>query len=131
MNEANKAAAAKFLATVGSGDVEGFKSVVTTDLIVTTAGYAKISGVRNYEQMIGLTSAFPQITKSGLSFEVLHMTAEDDRVACEAQGFSETINGVAYNNQYHFLFFFRNGKIFKLNEYLDTQLADAALGEFL
>ena len=89
MNEANKAAAAKFLATVGSGDVEGFKSVVTTDLIVTTAGYAKISGVRNYEQMIGLTSAFPQITKSGLSFEVLHMTAEDDRVACEAQGFSE------------------------------------------
>ena len=40
-------------------------------------------------------------------------------------------NGKSYNNQYHFLLFVRDGKVSKVMEYLDNQLADAVLGPYL
>jgi uncharacterized protein len=56
------------------------------------------------------------------SFEILGMTAEGDRVAVEAESRFHTVSGRLYNNQYHFLFVIRNGKIVRFNEYLDTAL---------
>ena len=129
--ETNKTLAATFLKALGSGDVESLKSVVTNDVVAITAGYSKVSGPRDHDLILRICAAMPQITRGGIEFEIKHMTAEADRVAVEVQGHSTLINDKPYNNQYHFLFFIRSGKICKLMEYLDNQLADDVLGPYL
>ena len=48
------------------------------------------------------------------------ITAEGDRVAVEAETFIEMKNGKIYNNHYHFLFLFQDGRIYHAKEYHDT-----------
>lgn len=55
------------------------------------------------------------------------LTAEGDRVAVEAESSGETATGRTYNNQYHFLFEVRDGKIQAAREYLDTLYAKEVL----
>jgi ketosteroid isomerase-like protein len=131
MSAANKQIARTFLKALGSGDVAALKSVMTDDVVGTTAGYSAISGSRNGAAICAIAAALPQITEAGVEFEILHLTAEDDRVAAEVQGHATMTNGKSYNNQYHFLFFIRDGRICKLMEYLDTELAVAVLGPYL
>ncbi|HVZ44270.1 MAG TPA: nuclear transport factor 2 family protein [Ramlibacter sp.] len=47
-------------------------------------------------------------------------TAEDDRVAVEAETHGVTADGKTYNNRIHFLFEVREGRIRAVREYLDT-----------
>jgi ketosteroid isomerase-like protein len=58
---------------------------------------------------------------------IISFTAEEDRVACEAESSTTLFNGQPYANQYYFLFHLREGKIYKLKEYLDTKYTDATL----
>ena len=51
--------------------------------------------------------------------------AEGERVAMEAESYGELTNGRVYNQHYHFVFEFRDGKISAVREYLDTQHAHA------
>ncbi|MET0985582.1 MAG: nuclear transport factor 2 family protein [Steroidobacteraceae bacterium] len=131
MSDANKAATRQFFKALGSGDVATLKNLVTDDVEAITPGTADISGTRNYEIVMQLAKAFPLITQSGIEFRILNLTAEDDRVACEMEGYSTLRNGKPYNNCYHFPVFFRDGKICRLKEYLDTKLGDAVLGPYI
>ena len=131
MSESHKKTAVKFLEALGGGDAATLKTIITDDIIVTTAGHANISGDRDYKVVMQLADAFPKITKGGIDFKILNLTAEENRVACEAEGTSTLVNDKAYNNVYHFLFFFRDGKVCRLKEYLDTKLADEVLGPFI
>lgn len=131
MSDANKVTAKRFLDALGAGDSATLKTLVTDDIQVITPGNAKICGIRDYGVIMAIADAFPKITKAGLTFKILNLTAEDDRVACEAEGYSTMVNGKDYNNHYHFLMHFRDGKIFRMKEYLDTELADAVLGPYL
>ena len=56
------------------------------------------------------------------------MTAEDDRVAVEAESKAKLVNGTLYHNRYHFLFVVRDGRIHAVKEYLDTLHVMNALG---
>ena len=56
------------------------------------------------------------------------VTAEDDRVAVEAESKATLVNGELYHNRYHFLFVVRDGQITIVKEYLDTLHAMRALG---
>lgn len=58
---------------------------------------------------------------------IISMTAEDDRVAVQSEGRSETTSGVRYDNLYHFLFQIRDDKICRLWEYTDTKLSHDVL----
>jgi ketosteroid isomerase-like protein len=131
MSSANKESAQKILEAMGAGDTKTLKALVTNDLVVTARGHANISGNRSYDIAMAAIESFPQITKSCIEFKILNLTAEDNRVACEAEGYSTMIDGRDYNNHYHFLMFFRDGKLFKMHEYLDTKLADEVLGPYL
>jgi ketosteroid isomerase-like protein len=51
--------------------------------------------------------------------------AEGDKLALEAESYGELTNGRIYNQHYHFLIEFRDGKICAVREYLDTQHAHA------
>jgi ketosteroid isomerase-like protein len=63
----------------------------------------------------------------GIEISVGAMTAEDDRVAVEAESKAKLVNGALYHNRYHFLFVVRDGRIHAVKEYLDTLHALSAL----
>ena len=54
-------------------------------------------------------------------------TTEGDRVAVETESYAKHVNGKTYQNQYHFLFEVRGGKIRAVREYLDTMHANDVL----
>lgn len=64
----------------------------------------------------------------GLEITTGAVTAEDDRVAIEAESRATMVNGRLYHNRYHFLFILRGGRIVVVKEYLDTLHAREALG---
>jgi ketosteroid isomerase-like protein len=131
MNEVNKSVASRFLKALGEGDITTLKTLVTDDIVAIAPGTADICGTRDYEVIMAVVGAFRQFTRSGIEFRILNLTAEGDRVACEADGYATMINGKEYNNHYHFLMFFRDGKICRMKEYFDTKLADTVLGPYL
>ena len=57
----------------------------------------------------------------GITFTVIAMTAEGERVAVEAESYGKHVSGRTYINKYHFLFVFRDGKLVHLKEYMDTE----------
>ncbi|MGE0830991.1 MAG: nuclear transport factor 2 family protein [Hyphomonadaceae bacterium] len=58
--------------------------------------------------------------KGRLRLDITGVTAEGDRVAVEAVSHAELTNGRLYNNHYHFLIVFRDGKITQVKEYNDS-----------
>jgi len=127
MSQINKQVVQTFLIALGQGDRDTVDSLLTEDCIAVCTGTSIVSRTRDRREIVRTADYFRRTMKDGVRFEILTMTAEDDRVAVESEGFSELSNGVLYNNQYHFLFFLRDGKIHKLKEYMDTKLADEVM----
>jgi ketosteroid isomerase-like protein len=121
----------KFIAALGKGEGQVLGTLMTEDVAATCTGTSLVSGTRSYSDLVTVAGVLKQLIRNGISFRILTMTAEEDRVSCEVEGTSTLINDVPYNNQYHFLFFIRNGKIYKLKEYIDTKLADATLAPLM
>ena len=125
--EANKELARNFIAALGRADTEWVLEHYADDVVMWTAGSLVISGPHDKseigEMMNGILGAFP----NGLAFEVCSLTAEDDRVAIEAESRGTHVSGKPYHNQYHFLMRIRDGRIVELKEYLDTLHAHEVL----
>jgi len=124
LSEKNKELAQAFLTALSSGDGDAMDAILTDDCVVDAVGSSIVSKVRDRGEVVRSCGYFKRTTKDGIRFEILNMTAEDDRVSVEAVGFAEFPDGTTYNNQYHFLFFLRGGKVCRLREYFDTKLAD-------
>jgi ketosteroid isomerase-like protein len=124
----NKLVVEQFLTALGSGNGDAIAKLITEDVAAICTGTSVLSMTRTYSDIVGTVGMLKQVTQNGIAFKILELTAEADRVSCEAEGTSTLINGVPYNNQYHFLFYIRDGKVYKLKEYIDTKLADATLG---
>lgn len=120
-SETNKAIVIKFFDALNRGDVDFIVETYAADGCVQTMGNTLISGVFSREQIAasagGIFDVFPQ----GLSFIVIDMIAEGDKVAVEATSEGKHISGQIYSNDYHFLFEFRDGKLLLLKEYMDTE----------
>jgi uncharacterized protein len=131
MSEVNKAVGLKFVEALGNGDAQAVKTVISEDVIAVAKGSGIGAGTRNYAEVIAVFDMFSQVTKTGLNPKVLSVTAEDDRVIVKWEGNCTLITGAQYNNQYIHVFFLRDGKIYKLNEYFDTKLTDDVLGPLM
>jgi uncharacterized protein len=59
------------------------------------------------------------------------LTAEDDRVAMEAESDADLINGNHYHNHYRYLFVVRDERVCEAKEYMDTRHAAEAFGDLL
>jgi len=120
--ERNKQFVRDFFAALSRGDARAMHDAYAEDGYCQTMGSTLISGKYNRTQVaqIGgqILGAFP----NGIRFEIHHLTAEDDRVAVEAESFGEHISGRQYNNKYHFFVRLRDGKIVEFKEYMDTEL---------
>jgi uncharacterized protein len=65
---------------------------------------------------------------TGLRFTITGTTADDDRVALEAESYGLTRAGKLYNNRYHLLVLLEKDKIRTVREYLDSGHASEVLG---
>ncbi len=117
----NKQVVEQFFSCLSSGDVEGFVALYHPRGSLWTSGNTLMSGTYSRDQIAAfggdIFDAFPQ----GLAFSIVGMTAEGDRVAVEAESKGEHSSGQLYHNFYHFLFEFRDGKVYRLKEYMDTE----------
>lgn len=79
----------------------------------------------NREEFSKVPSTMSQLMKSPIQLRIIDMTAEGDRVAVEAETDSQMLNGRRYNNAYHFVFKFRDGKFQEVREYSCSHLAQS------
>lgn len=128
MSEANKAVVRKFIEALGKGDAEGLAAVITKDIEAICTGTSLMAMTRRYDDVLGAGAFLKMATKSGIAFQEISMTAEADRVAAEFAGKATLMNGQAYDNEYFFLFSVRDGKIYRMKEYMDSLMVERVLG---
>lgn len=123
----NKAIVSKFFAALNAGNINAVVETYAADGYVHTMGGTLISGQSGKQQIAASAAGIFEVFPSGLSFTVHDMVAEGNKVAVEAESEGEHVSGQTYNNQYHFLFEFRDGLLIKLKEYMDTELVTDVL----
>lgn len=120
--EENKRIIRDFIDAMSAGDVAYIVSAYADDGIVQTMGRTLISGIFTREQVAAAAGHIFQIFPEGITFTIHNMTAEENRVAVEAESLGRHVTGKMYNNKYHFLAELRDGKITRWTEYCDTEL---------
>jgi len=117
----------EFFEKFSSGDVEATMAMMSDDATWWVAGTMPISGTYDKAQFTELLSGVLTTCKQPIKIDPRVFTAQDDRVAVEAESYTETNEGRIYNNEYHFLVRVRNGQIASVKEYLDTMHANQVL----
>jgi ketosteroid isomerase-like protein len=123
----NKALARRFIDAISRGDVEGIQASFAKDGTVWTIGTMPISGTFAADQVAEASHRVLDLFPEGLRITIKGMTAEDDRVAIEAESYGRHKSGRIYSNVYHFLMRVRDGKIAEWREYMDTMHANDVL----
>jgi ketosteroid isomerase-like protein len=125
--ERHKQIVRQFFDDMSNNNIAGIIDAYADDVKLYTMGNTLISGVFTKDQArIGATQilgAFPE----GIKFVIHDLTAEDDRVAVQAESFAVHVSGKPYNNKYHFLVRFRDGLITEFKEYMDTEMVTEIL----
>lgn len=119
--EENKQRVRDFFDALNAADGERIAAAYAPDGSCWTSGNTLISGTLSRDQIVAGAAAVLEVFPEGLVFTVHAMTAEGERVAVEAESEGLHVSGLKYNNLYHFLFEFRDGKLFRLKEYMDTE----------
>lgn len=119
--EENKAIVKKFLAATGVGDLETCRATMWEDATWWNGKHLKISGVFTREPFFELVADIFKTAAGPLSLEFGLITAEDDRVSVQGESHGDLLNGLHYNNNYHWLFVLRDGKISQVYEYMNDQ----------
>jgi hypothetical protein len=123
----NKALALDYLRLLETGDFDAAFAKFTPDGKVSVMG--RTSSVGDFAKVV---REFRGMVVGPMTLRVTGSVAEGDKVAVEVTGGADMQKGVRYDNQYHFLFEFKGGKIAHLKEYMDTAKAQAtwdALGK--
>jgi uncharacterized protein len=119
----NRETAIKFVMTMK--DHRGFdEQLVTDDLQWFLPNQTSIPGV----ELKNLLKDAGQLMPEFPTMSILGVAAEGDRVAVEAAGKCLLTNGKRYDNFYHFVILFRDGRVCIVKEYCDSKpAADAGL----
>lgn len=125
--DTNKQLTLAFFEALQTGDGNQIADFYAENGRVITMGNTLISGAHEKEEIrqfaAGVLEAFP----NGLKFVVHTLTAESDRVAVEASSKGIHVSSLPYENHYHFLFTWRDGKLMELKEYMDTEIITEVL----
>ncbi|NWK97906.1 hypothetical protein DM806_20040 [Sphingobium lactosutens] len=129
--EGHKQRVRDFLRFLGHGDVDGLAQILSPDVQATATGTSFMSGTRGYDEILSTAGTLGAITQNGIDFQIVSLTAEEDRVSAEVRGESTLTNGTPYNNEYHFLFTIRGDRIVKISEYFCTKLVEEAFAPLM
>ena len=123
--EANKRKVFALLEASGRHDGPAFAALMHAEATWWTLGKPHLLAVAGEKDRAAICAymASPSIFVGGVETTFGAVTAEDDRVAVEAQTRGTLPDGRVYTNMYHYLFTFREGQVWRVKEYLDTQSA--------
>ena len=114
----NKKLALAYMTALEAGDFDKAFAHFAGDGKVTVMG--RTSSAADFGKVV---REFRKMVVGPMTLKVTNAIAEGDKVAVEVTGGANMIKNVRYDNQYHFLFEFKNGKIAHLKEYMDTLVA--------
>jgi ketosteroid isomerase-like protein len=126
----NKQVVLDFYDAGARGDMDACFALLADDIEWTNIGTTKFSGTYVGKQALAenlLGPLFGQL-KEGISSTIDNLIAEGDIVVAQTRGQAETLSGTPYNNVYCQVIQIKNGKIARVNEYMDTALVDSVLG---
>lgn len=121
--ETNKAVVRDFFHRLSAGDADALLALYADDVQCWTAGDLPFSGLHPKEELRAMIEGVVGVFPEGWRFTVKTLTAEDDRVAAEAEVVGKHVSGRTYHQRYHFLFWIRGNKIRRFHEYFDTKHA--------
>src|SRR5574340_409410 len=101
--ERNKQVARDFIAAINRCDVQAIAATYAEDGVCWTAGTMPISGTFTRDQVVAASRRVLEVFPQGLTITIKRMTAEEDRVAIEAESHGQHVSGRPYHNEYHFL----------------------------
>jgi len=122
--ESNKAKAVAVLQDLTAGRID--LADYTEDATWWMQSNGEVAMSAYAEMTAGLTN---DIVAGPARLVVHDTTAEGNRVAVEAESLLPLKDGGTYNNHYHFLIRFRDGKVSQIKEYQDTALAERTFGK--
>jgi uncharacterized protein len=116
--KANIAALNEYYARLQVSDAEGAAAFYAEDLAYWVCPGSDYSGVHSKTKMVeNLLPAFFSSQDGPIKFNVISMTAQDDRVHIEATGEMKLKDGGRFDNNYSWLFRLRGGKIINIKEF--------------
>jgi len=119
----NKEIVRQFLARFGNGDADGLIDSLTDDAtwwIGGKPGDLPQAGAKSKEAISAVLRGVGAKIPGGIQMSIKGMIGEGDKVAAEVEAYGEITNGRIYNNEYHFLFTIRDGRVAGVKEYHDT-----------
>ena len=122
--EANKQLARDLFARFSTDDVAGVLDLLADDVAWWIAGKPEAqpaSGEHDKARMARLFHRMVSQLDGPMQMTIRGLVAEGDKVAVEVVGDGKLRDGRRYQNEYHLLLTFRDGKIVAVREYLDTQ----------
>jgi len=118
--QANKELVRRFFELFTTGGFAAASALVADDVVWWNAGFGELTKA----DYAALAEGSEEHIEGGrYRFTIRSLTAEEDRVSAVVDGQSRRKTGVAYNNNYHFLFTIRDGMITAIREYHDTHYA--------
>jgi ketosteroid isomerase-like protein len=123
--EQNIEAANNFAKVFSTGDVAQILDTLHPDgTYWVSGGIEGMSGTYDKKGLGELLNGVTSVYENGaLEVTPTAAVAQGDKVAVEATSYAKLKNGKVYQNAYHFLFEFRDGKILSVKEYMDTKHA--------
>lgn len=120
----NAQLAKEFIASLGRGAIAD--DLVAPELVCWAGSSSTQFGLAHLRQMIALLA---QLFPAGLSIEPSGEPLIDgDRGSLMARSHGVLSNGEVYENEYHYAFRFREGRIIEMREYMDTALVARVIG---
>lgn len=128
--EQNKAAVRAWFAAVASGDEAAILDMTTEDFIFKSMARSPAWMLYEWDrnEFAKVPTTMSAMLTAPIRLDIVDITAEGDRVAVEAETDATMQNGRRYNNAYHFVFKFRDGKFSELREYSCSYLAQSCFG---
>ncbi|GMU69082.1 MAG: nuclear transport factor 2 family protein [Steroidobacteraceae bacterium] len=129
--EDNKRVVRDFLGHYAAGRYDAALDMLAADSTWWLPGHPQefpAAGSVDKETVRRRLAANLKLLPHGLEIDVGAITAEDDRVAVEAESRATLVDGSRYHNRYHFLFVVRGREIVLVKEYLDTLHSSRVLG---
>jgi uncharacterized protein len=128
--ETNKKLAAEFFGRLSTNDLTGAFAMIGEDAVWWVSGgdLFPFFGTKTKAEFVKITSGILSVFPKGLTLAPNGLVVEGDAVAVEIEGHGITTKGRTYDNIYHFLLKFKNGKIVAAKEYMDTLYAKVTPG---
>jgi ketosteroid isomerase-like protein len=118
----------EYLGALQASDGEKMASMLSPDLLYWVSPGSDFSGDHDKALLLALLPAIFDAQAGPTKLTYREITAQDDRISVVADGTMPLKSGGSYDQTYHWLFKFRDDKIFEILEYLDILAVWKAFG---